>query len=505
MKEYHNMKVIGIVLGIVFLSVIFTNESFGEMEPEISEWYLGKNLETKQYYRYNVCDRVNKDCSDFTIEFWIKRNDFEKRQFVVQALVNDNGNRVRGEFTIDKDKGTIINSKISIGDYGRALNESMFWLYSTAHKDFPQQLYDGNVWNKDLEKAYQLEVKSNSTIIGNIESEYVLENPKEDPTRDKMVWINSEIPFPIKGIFHIQKGHAEYSDTDSKKNKIFEFELEEYQRLIVPEFLFYDKTLEKEELLYDSDSRAIKLIENIKQEQILPRPIKTPTVGVWGWYQNLQNPVLKVVTIEEEFELKLRTGNKINWVFEAPITIERITLSVDKADAFGYIEIGYYRNFTNEELEQRKENSRPEAYAGRDIIVPIGGAIVTLDGTNSTDKEGDRLVYSWEQTYGSPVRLSSKVLPQVSFDTSSLTKPETLEFELSVTDPFDNRPVKDRVEVKIHYPPLKQFKNNIDPNQVICEKKLVLIIKISDITPACVSTSTIEKLVERGWGIPKNE
>ena len=48
--------------------------------------------------------------------------------------------------------------------------------------------------------------------------------------------------------------------------------------------------------------------------------------------------------------------------------------------------------------------------------------------------------------------------------------------------------------------PLKQFKNGIPANEIQCRDGFVLMVKTSDSAPSCVSFSTSEKLVFRGWG-----
>ena len=48
--------------------------------------------------------------------------------------------------------------------------------------------------------------------------------------------------------------------------------------------------------------------------------------------------------------------------------------------------------------------------------------------------------------------------------------------------------------------PLKQFKNGIPANEIQCRDGFVLMVKTSDSAPSCVSISTSEKLVSRGWG-----
>ena len=47
--------------------------------------------------------------------------------------------------------------------------------------------------------------------------------------------------------------------------------------------------------------------------------------------------------------------------------------------------------------------------------------------------------------------------------------------------------------------PLKQLKAGISPGQSTCMPGFTLVIKSEDNSPACVKSSTIPKLVERGW------
>ena len=47
--------------------------------------------------------------------------------------------------------------------------------------------------------------------------------------------------------------------------------------------------------------------------------------------------------------------------------------------------------------------------------------------------------------------------------------------------------------------PLKQLKAGISTGQFTCMPGLTLVIKSEDNSPACVKSSTIPKLVERGW------
>ena len=48
--------------------------------------------------------------------------------------------------------------------------------------------------------------------------------------------------------------------------------------------------------------------------------------------------------------------------------------------------------------------------------------------------------------------------------------------------------------------PLKQFQNGVKPRDIACKENLVLVLKIKNDFPACISPSTAQKLQDRGWG-----
>ena len=50
-------------------------------------------------------------------------------------------------------------------------------------------------------------------------------------------------------------------------------------------------------------------------------------------------------------------------------------------------------------------------------------------------------------------------------------------------------------------PPLKQISNGVSPNDVICVEEFVLVIKTTNNFPACVSFTSMEILIQRGWAI----
>jgi len=73
-----------------------------------------------------------------------------------------------------------------------------------------------------------------------------------------------------------------------------------------------------------------------------------------------------------------------------------------------------------------------------------------------------------------------------SEDTSSI---------LSDADDDDSKPIKKILS------PKHQVKYGMPENDVVCKDDLKLIFKSTDNSPACVTPSTAEKLIQRGWGV----
>lgn len=93
-------------------------------------------------------------------------------------------------------------------------------------------------------------------------------------------------------------------------------------------------------------------------------------------------------------------------------------------------------------------NNAPVADAGTDQNVG-GGSGVALDGSGSTDPDGDALTYSWVQTGGPSVTLDdpSSATPNFTAPTSTASV-QALTFELTVTDPSGGS-ATDSVEIQI--------------------------------------------------------
>jgi hypothetical protein len=52
-------------------------------------------------------------------------------------------------------------------------------------------------------------------------------------------------------------------------------------------------------------------------------------------------------------------------------------------------------------------------------------------------------------------------------------------------------------------PPLKQIVDGIAPENVTCTEGLIIVLKASDNSPACLKPTSVEKLIQRGWAIEK--
>jgi hypothetical protein len=97
----------------------------------------------------------------------------------------------------------------------------------------------------------------------------------------------------------------------------------------------------------------------------------------------------------------------------------------------------------------------PVADAGADFDA-VAGTRVSLDGTGSSDPNGDTLTYSWTQISGSNVGLSDSTAAQPRLKLPNPETTEILEFELVVSDgPNTSTPSVVAINVNNHAPGVK--------------------------------------------------
>ncbi|RYG92741.1 hypothetical protein EU803_01140 [Loktanella sp. IMCC34160] len=114
-------------------------------------------------------------------------------------------------------------------------------------------------------------------------------------------------------------------------------------------------------------------------------------------------------------------------------------------------------------------NTVPTANAGTDQLV-LPNATVTLDGTGSNANDaGQTLTYTWSQTSGTTVTLSSTTAAQPTFTAPNLVIGDAdavLVFQLIVNDGFDNS-LADTVQITVDAPTNTAPTANAGPDQSV--------------------------------------
>jgi hypothetical protein len=136
-------------------------------------------------------------------------------------------------------------------------------------------------------------------------------------------------------------------------------------------------------------------------------------------------------------------------------------------------------------------NQAPTANAGPDQTV-ASGATVQLDGSGSTDPEGQALTFMWTQTSGPAVTLSDPTSATPTF--TAPTGPATLTFDLEVCDP---EPLcdTDSVTITVQAAPMADASGEVIVNGPVSStktsKSFVLLVRNVGTTPITINETNI--------------
>ncbi len=129
---------------------------------------------------------------------------------------------------------------------------------------------------------------------------------------------------------------------------------------------------------------------------------------------------------------------------------------------------------------QQATNKAPKANAGPDQSVGENETVI-LDGSKSSDQDGDQITYSWKQIAGVPVTLINPTSAKPTFTSPKVTTATLLTFELTVSD--GSLTSKDSVNITINNtinePPIA----DAGPDQNVTTGSIVLLDGIGSSDP----------------------
>lgn len=113
------------------------------------------------------------------------------------------------------------------------------------------------------------------------------------------------------------------------------------------------------------------------------------------------------------------------------VSAEHSGMTPEQAPMYAYSEI--FAPITSGSPAPVETNTPPVANAG--IAQQVNGtAVITLDGSASTDKEGDTLTYQWKQVSGPAVTLQNSNAAKATFSVAQPVTNAVYTFSLTVSD-----------------------------------------------------------------------
>ena len=238
--------------------------------------------------------------------------------------------------------------------------------------------------------------------------------------------------------------------------------------------------------------------------------ISTSMVSAFGQFETYEN-------LEYGFSIEIPSGWIVddNLPQQSPWTeIVAILPEQDYWSKGVYVNLweNYFTVTPEEHLERHNENALAwcsSRSAENDGFTCDNYLLLNVEPTLVDDKEAYLLEEVWTRTDNDT---SSEVLLynlQV-FDGNNIwtVLAESVKDELNESDNFlikiiDSftllKNISQEIQKTTVLSPLKQLKNGILLQDIKCKEDLILTIKISDGSPACVKSETKAKLIERGW------
>ena len=217
-----------LIAGFIPLQSVFAQDLGGGVDVP-GDWYVGEGLKQGDFFSYELCHVVYKECADFEMDIWIEgdKKVGTETKWLAQAVVYDGNKIVKGTIELGKIAPEPTGGSLE-GKYSSAFKTSVVWLSAFATADVGQmgkgpKEFSQPSWGK----------------IGNIGGQQVRPTGTETLTveggtfdtvlvtwrtggYDSQIWVKDEFPFPVKAetFTQVAEGKAPHE---------YRFELLEYR------------------------------------------------------------------------------------------------------------------------------------------------------------------------------------------------------------------------------------------------------------------------------------
>ncbi len=432
--------VIPLVLVVSMIGIVGMQESFATIKSSQNyseNWYLGEGLKEGDYFEYFLCHTDYNDCAPIKLKMWIKG-------------------------TIPYESGTLWDAKVAIFDGNKIIIGSM-----GLGKIAPEPvIFDDNIFE------YAIMFKTSVTWLSVFATASEgIHGPKEFKSSS---WGNIGGwgiggiggPFPLRAeTISIPAGTFDTVVVGWNTN---EFSYKDAEFWIVDDFPFPVKAILHELSSVDTSENLMYEFELLDyQENVLDDPFVPVYVPESFEEENTSIPPLTRGAPGLTLRITDSHGNSLDHLF----VNEKVWIDYDIANRYDEKQIlSYHLDITNPQNEI--------IYAESFLIPLLHYQIFDEDISWIPEDLGEYTITAKVFTNATN---SEFFLPPVSTTIKVFLNQE------SFTE-----------KSQLYFSPKKQLELGIAPENVICNDGLELIFK-QDNSPACVTPSTAEKLIQRGW------